>query len=134
MEDIELDNLAQSVNTDANNIKKYYRRWYDKDPELSYIVSCLENSDTNTKIKLAMKIIKSVISQNIVDLHYENIDDIMNIIYSGYDDPRRLRWYDMDSTVRTAMHMLQHCPEEIQYHISSEIKNEYLKINKLTIM
>ncbi len=98
-----------------------HRRWYDKDPVLSQAVSTLEQSDDETQIKVALNLIKIIIEHNIEDEKFEAVEDIINAVGSGLDDNRKGRWYDIDSTVRTAMNMLQNCPEATQRIIAKEM-------------
>ena len=46
------------------------------------------------------------------------------------DDNRRGRWYDIDTTMRTAMNMLQSCPEETQKVIAKEMAQLVLEAIK----
>lgn len=98
-----------------------HRRWYDKDPVLSQAVQTLEESDDETQIRIALNLIKIIIEHNIEDEKYEAVDDIINAVGSGLDDNRRGRWYDIDTTLRTAMNMLQNCPEDTQKVIAKEM-------------
>ena len=103
----------------------YIRRWYDEDPELSQIVSKLQYSSDEIKSKVAMLIIKIIIDKNIMSLDYENIDDLLDALYAGYADTRRSRWYDINSTVRTAMQMLHDFPYDARCSVAMEIKNSH---------
>ena len=103
----------------------YIRRWYDEDPELSQIVSKLQYSSDEIKSKVAMLIIKIIIDKNIMSLDYENIDDLLDALYAGYADTRRSRWYDINSTVRTAMQMLHDLPYDTRCSVAMEIKNSH---------
>lgn len=98
-----------------------HRRWYDKDPVLSQAVQTLEKSDDETQIRIALNLIKIIIEHNIEDEKFEAVDDIINAVGSGLDDNRRGRWYDIDTTLRTAMNMLQNCPEDTQKVIAKEM-------------
>lgn len=103
----------------------YTRRWYDEDPELSRIVAKLEYAEKEVKTKVAMLIIKTIIDKNVMTLDYENINDLLDAIYAGYADSRRNRWYDVNSTVRTAMQMLHDLPYEARCSAALEIKNSH---------
>ena len=98
-----------------------HRRWYDKDPVLSEAVRTLEETDDQTQIKVALNLIKIIIEHNIEDEKFEAVDDIINAVGSGLDDNKRGRWYDIDTTLRTAMNMLQNCPEDTQKVIANEM-------------
>ena len=97
------------------------RRWYDKDPVLSEAVKTLEETDDQTQIRVALNLIKIIIEHNIEDEKFEAVDDIINAVGSGLDDNRRGRWYDIDTTLRTAMNMLQNCPLDTQKEIAKEM-------------
>ncbi len=97
------------------------RRWYDKDPVLSQAVRTLEHSDDQTQIRIALNLIKIIIEHNIEEEKYEAVEDIINAVGSGLDDNRKGRWYDIDTTLRTAMNMLQNCPEATQHLIAKEM-------------
>ena len=99
----------------------HQRRWYDKDPVLSQAVSTLEHSDDQTQIRIALNLIKIIIEHNIEDEKFEAVEDIINAVGSGLDDNRKGRWYDIDTTLRTAMNMLQNCPEATQHVIAKEM-------------
>lgn len=98
-----------------------HRRWYDKDSVLSEAVRTLEETDDQTQIRVALNLIKIIIEHNIEDEKFEAVDDIINAVGSGLDDNRRGRWYDIDTTLRTAMNMLQNCPEDTQKVIAKEM-------------
>ncbi len=98
-----------------------HRRWYDKDPVLSEAVRTLEETDDQTQIRVALNLIKIIIEHNIEDEKFEAVDDIINAVGSGLDDSRRGRWYDIDTTLRTAMNMLQNCPPDTQKEIAKEM-------------
>ena len=98
-----------------------HRRWYDKDPVLSEAVRTLEETDDQNQIRVALNLIKIIIEHNIEDEKFEAVDDIINAVGSGLDDNKRGRWYDIDTTLRTAMNMLQNCPEDTQKVIAKEM-------------
>ncbi len=103
------------------------RRWYDKDPILSNAVKTLENSDDETQIRIALNLIKIIIEHNIEDGQCETVEDIINAVGSGLEDTRKGRWYDIDSTIRTAMNMLQNCPANTQRVIAQEMAQMVVK-------
>ena len=103
------------------------RRWYDKDPILSNAVHILEQSDDETQIKIALNLIKIIIEHNIEEGECETVDDILNAVGQGLEDNRNSRWYDIDSTLKTAMNMLQNCPQSTQRMIAHEMAQMVLK-------
>lgn len=97
------------------------RRWYDKDPVLSQAMKTLEMSDDETQIKIALNLIKIIIEHNIENDEFEAVEDLISAVASGQSDSRNGRWYDLDNTLKTAMHMLQNCPEATQHEIAKEM-------------
>ena len=95
------------------------RRWYDKDPVLSEAVHTLEHSDDQTQIRIALNLIKIIIEHNIEDEEFEAVEDIISAV--SLDDNRNGRWYDIDTTLKTAMNMLQNCPAATQHEIAKEM-------------
>ena len=106
------------------------RRWYDKDPILSNAVRTLEQTDDEAQIRIALILIKIIIEHNIEDGECETVEDIINAVGSGLDDNRKGRWYDIDSTIRTAMNMLQNCPPSTQRVIAQEMAQMVVKTIK----
>lgn len=101
--------------------KQSFRRWYDKDPVLSSAMKTLESSDDDTQIKISLNLIKIIIEHNIQNSEYEAVEDIISAVEAGIEEERSGRWYDIDATLKTAMNMLQNCPEATQHVIAKEM-------------
>ncbi|MFA7659170.1 MAG: hypothetical protein WCY19_07035 [Candidatus Gastranaerophilaceae bacterium] len=97
------------------------RRWYDKDPVLSSAMRTLELSDDETQIKISLNLIKIIIEHNIENSEFEIVEDIISAVEAGVEENRNGRWYDIDATLKTAMSMLQNCPEATQHIIAKEM-------------
>ena len=97
------------------------RRWYDKDPMLSYAMKTREESEDDTQIKIALKLIKIITEHNIEDSQYEDVSDIISQTEVDLSDSRQNRWYDLDGTLRTAISMLQNCPDATRHTIAIEM-------------
>ena len=98
-----------------------YRRWYDKDPVLSKSMRTLRESDDETQIKVALNLIKIIIEHNISENTYSAVEDIMSAVEDGTIEKGKSRWYDIDSTVRTAINMLENSPEVVQKSVANEM-------------
>ena len=98
-----------------------YRRWYDKDPILQRSMQTLENSDDEAQIKIALNLIKIIIEHNIANDEYTEVGDILAAVEDGKEDSHGNRWYDLNSTVRTAINMLENCPFSTQKAIAKEM-------------
>lgn len=102
-------------------MNKYYSRWYDKDPVLSMSMRTLSTSDDATQIAVALNLIKVIIEHNIQEHAYENIEDIVHAVEEGIIQQGSSRWYDLDSTVRTAIQMLERCSEETKQKVALDM-------------
>jgi hypothetical protein len=98
-----------------------FRRWYDKDPVLSSAMQTLEQSDDDSQIKISLNLIKIIIEHNIENSEFEDVEDIISAVEESVEENRNNRWYDIDSTVKTAINMLQNCPETTQHIIAKEM-------------
>jgi len=127
----ELEDSLQENVEEINS--KLYRRWYDDDDILSSVMTRMEYSTDDYKERIAMQIIKIVVSLNIADVVYKDAHDLMNALNSGYLEKRRNRWYDYNTTVRTAMCMLQVCPPEKRHKVSLEVKKYITLIDRLPL-
>lgn len=105
------------------------RRWYDRDPVLSSAMKTLEQSDDETQIKISLNLIKIIIEHNIENSEFEAIEDIISAVEAGVEENRNNRWYDIDSTLKTAINMLQNCPESTQHIIAKEMAK--MVVNKI---
>lgn len=105
------------------------RRWYDRDPVLSSAMKTLEQSDDDTQIKIALNLIKIIIEHNIESSEFEAVEDIISAVEAGVEENRSNRWYDIDTTLKTAMSMLQSCPESTQHVIAKEMAR--MVVNKI---
>lgn len=97
------------------------RRWYDKDPVLSSAIRTLENTSDESQIKISLNLIKIIIEHNIENSEFTAVEDIISAVEAGVEENRNNRWYDIDATLKTAMSMLQNCPEETQKVIAKEM-------------
>ena len=107
------------------------RRWYDKDPVLSSAMKTLEESDDETQIKIALNLIKIITEHNI-----SNSESNGNQAYELkateviLETTKKGRWYDLDSTLRTAITLLQNCPDSTRSVIAKEMAKNVIEIIK----
>ncbi len=102
-------------------MNKYYSRWYDKDPVLSMSMRTLSTTDDTKQIAVALNLIKVIIEHNIKAHEYENVEDIMEAVEEGIIQRGNCRWYDLDSTVRTAIQMLEKCSPETKQKVALDM-------------
>ena len=106
------------------------RRWYDKDPILSSAMKTLEQSDDESQIKIALNLIKIITEHNISNSEYESVEDIIAATEDVLVNTKKGRWYDIDSTLRTAITLLQNCPEATRSIIAKEMAKNVIEIIK----
>ena len=106
------------------------RRWYDKDPVLSSAMKTLEESDDETQIKIALNLIKIITEHNISSSKYESVEDIVSATEDILETTKKGRWYDIDSTLRTAITLLQNCPDSTRSVIAKEMAKNVIEIIK----
>ena len=100
---------------------QYFSRWYDKDPVLSMSMKTLADSSDENQIAVALNLIKVIIEHNIQDNRYENVEDIMSAVEDGRIQRGHSRWYDIDSTVRTAIQMLEKCSPDTKKKVALDM-------------
>lgn len=106
------------------------RRWYDKDPVLSSAMKTLEESDDETQIKIALNLIKIITEHNISNSEYESVEDIVSATEDILETTKKGRWYDLDGTLRTAISLLQNCPDSTRSVIAKEMAKNVIEIIK----
>ncbi len=106
------------------------RRWYDRDPILSSAMKTLEESDDETQIKIALNLIKIITEHNISNSEFESVEDIVSATEDILETTKKGRWYDLDSTLRTAITLLQNCPEATRSVIAKEMAKNVIEIIK----
>ncbi len=97
------------------------RRWYDKDPILSKAMKILETTNDQFQLKIAINLIKIIIEHNIETDAFRSVDDLLRAVDEGRCEKGNERWYDLDHTLRTAIQMLEHCPDEMQSKIAKDV-------------
>lgn len=106
------------------------RRWYDRDPVLSSAMKTLEESDDDTQIKIALNLIKIITEHHISSSEYESVEDIVSATEDVLEKTKKGRWYDIDSTLRTAITLLQNCPDSARAEIAKEMAKSVIEIIK----
>ena len=106
------------------------RRWYDRDPILSSAMKTLEETDDETQIKIALNLIKIITEHNISNSEYESVEDIVSATEDILETTKKGRWYDIDSTLRTAIMLLQNCPDATRAEIAKEMAKNVIEIIK----
>ena len=106
------------------------RRWYDRDSVLSSAMKTLEESSDDTQIKIALNLIKIITEHHISSSEYESVEDIVSATEDVLEKTKKGRWYDIDSTLRTAITLLQNCPQSARAEIAKEMAKNVIEIIK----
>ena len=106
------------------------RRWYDRDPVLSSAMKTLEETSDETQIKIALNLIKIITEHNISNSEYDSVEDIVSATEDVLETTKKGRWYDLDSTLRTAITLLQNCPDSARTEIAKEMAKNVVEIIK----
>ena len=81
----------------------------------------LSTSDDSKQIAVALNLIKIIIEHNIKAHEYENVEDIVDAVEDGIIQKGNRRWYDLDSTVRTAIQMLEKCSPQTKQRVALDM-------------
>ncbi len=103
------------------------RRWYDKDPVLSQAMRTLKETDDESQIRIALNLIKIISEHNLSDTEFSSVDEIISATEEGLKRNKHERWYDIDATLRTAISLLQNCPEDTRSIIAKEMAQMVLE-------
>ena len=90
----------------------------------------LEESDDETQIKVALNLIKIITEHNISNSEYESVEDIVSATEDILETTKKGRWYDLDGTLRTAISLLQNCPEATRSIIAKEMAKNVIELIK----
>ena len=113
-----------------SNANRDYRRWYDQDPVLSQAMKTLKDTDDESQIKIALNLIKIITEHNLSESEYSSVDEIISATEEGLKRNKRERWYDIDATLRTAISLLQNCPDSTRSIIAKEMAKNVIEIIK----
>jgi hypothetical protein len=103
------------------------QRWYDKDPALSKALESLRKAPSSYQAQIALNIIGVIVEHHTqVDLELEQKPAPLSLMEPAVErlgDIPRKRWYDVNSSLRSAMQLLQDTPPEYQARIIPNIAN-----------
>lgn len=100
-----------------------YQRWYDADPALSQALASLRGAADKYQAQLALNIILIIVEHQIESETLTHVDDLIGILAKSKIDShgRVRRWYDLNETLRSAMQLLQDCPDNVQKSVIASI-------------
>ncbi len=94
-------------------------RWYDRDPALHQALDTLKQAPDKYQAQIALNIIIIIIEHHIESATLTNVDELVGFLQQSRlgQKPRYRRWYDVNETLRSALKLLDECPEDVQHHV-----------------
>lgn len=98
-------------------------RWYDCDPALRQAVETLRQAPDKYQAQIALNIILIIVEHQIEDETLSDVGDLVATLANSRNSETRIyrRWYDVNETLRSAMQLLQDCPDDVQQQIIPSI-------------
>lgn len=100
-----------------------YQRWYDRDPVLSQALESLRQAPDKYQAQVALNIILIIVEHQIEARTLASVDDLMGTIEDSRSQSQNYyrRWYDVNETLRSAIQLLQDCPDDVQKQVIPSI-------------
>jgi hypothetical protein len=100
-----------------------YQRWYDKDPILSQALETLRKAEDRYQAQIALNIILIVVEHHIEARTLATVDALVDTLEQSQEQSKQYfrRWYDLNETLRSAMQLLQDCPDDVQQKVIPSI-------------
>jgi len=108
----------------SNDNSQITNRWYDKDPALGKAVESLQEATDAYHAQIALNII-GIVVEHYADAEgrdtYSTQKELLSLAERKLECLPKDRWYDMNSSLRSAMQLLQDTPKEYQQRIIPHI-------------
>lgn len=114
--------MSSNPSSDRPDSHGHHQRWYDRDPVLSRAMQQLREAPDRHHAQIALNIIKIIIEHQIeaeTQLPADDLDSALN--YRGSHPGPYRRWYDIHETLRSAMQLLNDCPDDLQRQVIPSI-------------
>ncbi|MDX2085306.1 MAG: hypothetical protein SFZ03_07960 [Candidatus Melainabacteria bacterium] len=102
-----------------------YQRWYDADPALARALESLRQAPDRYQAQVALNIIKIIVEHRIEAASGSAAETMEQLMAesgsSASDRSLRRRWYDVNETLHSAMHLLRDCPDDLQQSVIPSI-------------
>ena len=99
-----------------------YVRWYDKDPDLSHLMSFIEGLNDDVRNEIAQDLIQIMASE----LSINADGQISDVTLGGVTEYKR--WYDKNITLHSAVEMIKHLDSEARREIIERIMESIVQI------
>lgn len=108
-------------------MKKYFQRWYEKDPYLSAFMNLLADLPIEVQCEIAIDMI--IKSSSMIDRDYTKI--VKEV--ADFDPKNYKRWYDKNPNVHLAIESLRDLSEEQRDLIVQEFSDKIINSHYLEI-
>lgn len=99
-----------------------YVRWYDKDPDLSHLMTFLQGLDDTLREEIAQDLIQILTSELYCDMDGK-ISALSNLNITTYR-----RWYDQDLALHSAIELIKDLNAEDRKEIIERIHESIVQI------
>lgn len=99
-----------------------YIRWYDKDPDLSHLMSFIENLPDNIREEISQDLIQIISNE----LKINNDAELFELGKNGLAKYRR--WYDYNITLHSAIEIIKNLTTEKRTEIIHSIMESIVQI------
>lgn len=99
-----------------------YVRWYDKDPDLSHLMSFLEGLNDEVRDEIAQDMIQILMGE-ICTNSDGKISDLSAVTITEYK-----RWYDRNISLHSAVEMIKNLDDEDRKEIISRLMESIVQI------
>lgn len=97
-------------------------RWYDQDPALYSGLESLRSAPSKQQAQVALNIIKIIVEHRIESETFTDVETLVNTLEQSRLAPvNARRWYDVNETLRSAIQLLQDCPDDLQQTVVPSI-------------
>ena len=103
-------------------MEKKFVRWYDKDPDLSYLMAFIEKLSDDVRDDIAQDLIQIILSE----IKVNNDDEISQLGQSQLKQYRR--WYDHNISLHSAVEMIRNLDDVKRKEIVYLIKESIIQI------
>lgn len=104
-----------------------FQRWYDRDPALANALNSLRSAPSRYHAQVAINIIKIILEHRLEGQQSASVTDetirqqVETVNQSTVERLDSRRWYDVNETLRAAMHMLEQVPDDMSQEVMPSI-------------
>lgn len=95
-------------------------RWSDRDPALKQALNALKTAPSKAQAQIALNVMMVIIEHGIESDTLSDVDQLIDRLSTCRDKAKQnanRRWYDVNATLKSALQLLQDCPDDIQRHV-----------------